>query len=154
MSAATLYYDGSGSLSWSSSLPITLLASGSAGQALLYGTTNAWTTISGDGYLSTSTVGKLFVTGLDGYALPTLAVGNLNWNGSSWAFTALPTSLPPSGTAGGDLSGSYPNPTVAKIQNVAVPSPTGTIRYYNIAEALYHGCRHQAASLLVETYQD
>jgi hypothetical protein len=38
----------------------------------------------------------------------------------------IPTSLPPNGTAGGDLNGSYPNPTLNKIQGVNVTA-TGAI---------------------------
>jgi hypothetical protein len=79
----------------------------------------AWYQMTGDASLSTSTYGQLKVTGLDGYILPSLSTGYLNYTGSAWAFTALPTSYPLSG----DVTGTTGANTVAKIQGTSVPVP-------------------------------
>lgn len=51
----------------------------------------------------------------------------LVWNGTAWVPTTLASSFPPSGTAAGDLSGSYPNPTVKQIQGQAVSATAPTV---------------------------
>ena len=90
------------------------------------GTTDTWQVTSpsnpkiqvhNTGFIASNGVGQTVTLNSSGVAINSGGSNNNFWN-TNGGVTALPTSLPPSGTAGGDLSGSYPNPTVQGIENV------------------------------------
>src|SRR5579885_1143511 len=87
-------------------------------------TGSAWTTMSGDGYLSTTTPGFLNVTALRGNTIsatgPTAGqflIENASANGSSW--TSLSQDVSASVSTPGQI-------TVTGLRGISVPSPTGT----------------------------
>jgi len=57
----------------------------------------------------------------------------IKWTGNSWA-PRNDTTGPPSGPAGGDLTGTYPNPTIANNAVNSTKIPDGSIRGIDIAK--------------------
>src|SRR6187399_2888937 len=64
--------------------------------------------------------GAITSTKLADNSITTSKIIDASVTSAKLAAGVIPTSLPPNGTAGGDLIGSYPNPVVNRIQNIAI----------------------------------
>ena len=64
--------------------------------------------------------GAITATKLADNSVTTSKILDASVTSSKLAAGVIPTTLPPNGTAGGDLGGTYPNPLVNRIQNIAV----------------------------------
>jgi len=94
----------------------------------------------GTGVVTAPTNGQLLIGNAGSYSVASLTAGTgISVTPGAGTLTLATTGAPPTGAGGGDLTGTYPNPTVAKVDGISYPAaasaPVNTVPVVTSANA-------------------